>query len=828
MDTRLPARSPFKDGQSRGNVGAPTIERTAFEHVMMVVELDDALRITRFEGLVKLATGRDCVGLHLREVLTTGADEFVRDIEQVMRSGRGAPVHFVGERVVLHGICEPVFEGGRVRGTRSILVDASPSELGSSIDRLRFEQLLAGLAELLLRSTSDDLADTLSTVLEKVATSQGFDCAMLRAEDGGRVDTHVWSADPELGARVAPLLDLLKADAALDEGKPRCIDSADPFPDGTPKRALLDAAGIRGFCAFPLRDQPHGAIVFLSKVERRTTHPLRHRVGLVTELISSSLHRRRVDRQAAAAVEARVAFERMISSLAASFVNCPAQGIDDAISKALVDVASTLALVRGAVVRSTAGGRVQVTHATPGEWLVATQPLAAVLSNPKVTVDLLRADTSVVVKREHLTSLARKDWDATGVRTVTVVPLLVAGEVYGALLLATKSDAIGDALGGHARLIADVIAQALARKRAESERADAFAQLAARKASAERERDYLREQMRSKAFIAESAIVRKVLESTKVVAPTSATVLIRGETGVGKEVLARTIHEWSDRAEGPLVRVNCASIPRELFESEFFGHVRGAFTGAHRDRVGRFELADGGTLFLDEIGEVPLELQAKLLRVLQEGELERVGDDRTRKVDVRVVAATNRDLEREVEAGRFRSDLYYRLAVFPIVLPPLRERREDIVPLARHLLTEHSRRVGRGHLELTGDDQARLMEYPWPGNVRELANVIERAVILCTNDRLALDLALPAAPVRLRASSRPEAPPRPTESNVKTSEELRAFERENLVRALDAAHGQVAGRGGAAERLGVSPSTLRDRMRSLGVSFGRQRRSEAI
>src|SRR5215468_6225697 len=185
------------------------------------------------------------------------------------------------------------------------------------------------------------------------------------------------------------------------------------------------------------------------------------------------------------------------------------------------------------------------------------------------------------------------------------------------------------------------------------------------------------------------------------VAPTNANVLILGESRTGKELVARAIHDRSPRKAAALVRVNCASVPRELFESEFFGHVRGAFTGAHRDRVGRFELAHGGTLFLDEIGEIPVELQPKLLRVLQEGELERVGDDRTRKVDVRLIAATNRVLEREVEAGRFRSDLYYRLAVFPIIVPPLRLRREDIVPLAHLFLSDHSRRAGHPELALT-------------------------------------------------------------------------------------------------------------------------------
>ena len=215
--------------------------------------------------------------------------------------------------------------------------------------------------------------------------------------------------------------------------------------------------------------------------------------------------------------------------------------------------------------------------------------------------------------------------------------------------------------------------------------------------------------------------------------------MITGESGTGKELIARAIHEASSRRDRPLIRVNCAAIPRELFESEFFGHVRGAFTGAMRDRIGRFELADGGTLFLDEVGEIPLELQGKLLRVLQEGKFERVGEERTRAVDVRLIAATNRDLKQEVQRGRFREDLYFRLNVFPVESVPLRERREDIPLLAQHFLTRESKAL-KSELRLSEGDARRLSRYDWPGNVRELQNVIERAAILAQNGRLRIDL----------------------------------------------------------------------------------------
>jgi transcriptional regulator with GAF, ATPase, and Fis domain len=290
---------------------------------------------------------------------------------------------------------------------------------------------------------------------------------------------------------------------------------------------------------------------------------------------------------------------------------------------------------------------------------------------------------------------------------------------------------------------------------------------------------------------------------------------------VGKELFARAIHERSPRHSGPLVKVNCASVPKELFESEFFGHVRGAFTGAFKDRAGRFELADGGTLFLDEVGDIPLDLQAKLLRVLQESEFERVGDDRTRKVDVRIVAATNRNLEADVLAGHFRQDLYYRLSVFPLEVPALRARKGDIVPLAEHFLRVSSLKLGRAELTLDDAHRRLLVEYDWPGNVRELQHVIERAVILSPTPPLLLERALnvSATPAPLPAPTAAPPPRRPVAGGqpILTESDLRALERDSIVAALERAAGRIAGPGGAAEILGVRPSTLRDRMKALGI-----------
>ena len=290
--------------------------------------------------------------------------------------------------------------------------------------------------------------------------------------------------------------------------------------------------------------------------------------------------------------------------------------------------------------------------------------------------------------------------------------------------------------------------------------------------------------------------------------------LITGKSGTGKELIARAIHEASRRSARPLIRVNCAAIPRELFESEFFGHTKGAFTGAIRDRIGRFELADGATLFLDEVGEIPLELQGKLLRVLQEKQFERVGEERTRTVDVRIVAATNRSLKADVQAGRFREDLYYRLDVFPIQSVALRERPDDIPLLAQHALDGVVAKLNRPKIRLTASDIERLQLYDWPGNVRELENVIERAAILASNGRLRINL--PASDGKPRSAKfRPDPADAPA---IMNETERRRRDRENIETALKMAGGRIFGADGAAALLGIPPTTLVSRMKSLDVS----------
>jgi transcriptional regulator with GAF, ATPase, and Fis domain len=344
----------------------------------------------------------------------------------------------------------------------------------------------------------------------------------------------------------------------------------------------------------------------------------------------------------------------------------------------------------------------------------------------------------------------------------------------------------------------------------------------------ELENAYLQEQIRidgnHHGIIGRSAAIQQTLRQVDLVAPTDATVLITGESGTGKELVARAIHDDSKRSNRPLIRVNCAAIPADLFESEFFGHAKGAFPGALRDRIGRFELADGGTLFLDEVGEIPLALQGKLLRVLQEGQFERVGEARTRNVDVRVIAATNRDLKAQVRRGGFREDLYFRLNVFPVELVPLRERADDIPLLAVHLLREAAKKLKTGELRLTEGDARRLSQYAWPGNVRELQNVIERAAILARNGRVRIDLPdlTAAAQLGRRAQAAGSKPP------VLTDDDRRERDRINIVAALDACGGKIFGRGGAAELLDVKPTTLASRIKTLGIKFERGQQEQRV
>jgi formate hydrogenlyase transcriptional activator len=387
-----------------------------------------------------------------------------------------------------------------------------------------------------------------------------------------------------------------------------------------------------------------------------------------------------------------------------------------------------------------------------------------------------------------------------GLLSAVSVPLTVKGRILGTLNVGSREPGrYGEAEASLLSAIAEQVALAI-------ENLLAYEQIAALKARLEEENLYLQEEVLKEAafgdVVGESPAIRGALASVSKVAGTDSTVLVTGETGTGKELIVRAIHALSRRKDKLLVKVNCAALPAGVIESELFGHEKGAFTGALTRKVGRFELANGGTLFLDEVGDLPLELQAKLLRVLQDGEFERVGGTHTLKVDVRLVAATNRDLERAVGEERFRADLFYRLNVFPIVIPPLRKRLEDVPRLARHFAMLYASKMGKPVGPLRPEDLERLAGYSWPGNVRELQNVIERAVILSPTGRFVLGDVVPARAVG----------PRPSAERG-----LEEIERKHIVSVLEETGWRVSGDRGAAKILGLKRTTLEARMKKLGI-----------
>jgi formate hydrogenlyase transcriptional activator len=392
-----------------------------------------------------------------------------------------------------------------------------------------------------------------------------------------------------------------------------------------------------------------------------------------------------------------------------------------------------------------------------------------------------------------------------GVESHCWLPLTTGRRRLGALVFTSKRAAAYDGSDlPFLQLVANQVAVAV-------ENALAFQEIEALKETLAKEKAYLEEEVRTEHqfgdIVGENAALRGILKQVETVAPTGSTVLIRGETGTGKELIARAVHDLSPRKDRTLVKVNCAAIPTGLLESELFGHEKGAFTGAICQRIGRFELAHQGTLFLDEVGDIPLELQPKLLRVLQEHEFERLGGTKTIRVNVRLVAATHRDLAQMIAESRFRNDLFYRLNVFPIVLPPLRERRDDIPRLVRHFTQSFARRMGRRIETIPSAVMDALVCYPWPGNVRELQNVIERAVILSKGPTLQVpvaDLPTPAEPI--------------AGSDGGASDTLSDAERQHILRMLRETNWVLGGPKGAATRLGMKRSTLHWKMKKLGIS----------
>jgi transcriptional regulator with GAF, ATPase, and Fis domain len=524
------------------------------------------------------------------------------------------------------------------------------------------------------------------------------------------------------------------------------------------------------------------------------------------------------------ATVAETSFEDLVTDLTASFVGVEPEALDDRILDALRRVVLFLGVDRSTLGRYEATpGQLTATHswALPGIQPVPS-PLAE--SHFPYLSPRVRAGTPVTFDRiGQLPQEAAADaqaLSALGIRSMATFPLIAAGETLGWLSFGAirQEHAWSADQVRRLRLLAGVFASALLRRRKDLELRQALAENLALRERVEAENAVWRDEVlhcrELDELVGESLALRRVLRQVEQVAPTDSTVLILGETGTGKDLIATAIHKRSRRAERPLIRVNCAALPASLIESELFGHEKGAFTGAIARKVGRFEVASGGTLVLDEIGELPLELQAKLLRVLQGGEFERLGSTVSRKSDARVIASTNRDLAAMAQAGTFRADLYYRLGVFPITLPPLRERREDIPLLATYFVEKLRFKLGRQVTRIPDQALADLRAYDWPGNVRELENIIERSLILSPGTTLMVD-GLPRAAGAPGAVVVPEPGECPAEAAWRTLEEV---ERGHILAVCEGCSWRINGKGNAADRLGINPNTLRSRMHKLGIA----------
>ena len=523
--------------------------------------------------------------------------------------------------------------------------------------------------------------------------------------------------------------------------------------------------------------------------------------------------------------------ESLLASIATSLLGQPVESFDASIDDILYRLAQFLDVERSTFgVVDPIDGILRTTHAVAVPSVAPFpigMPIAEVL--PWLLKQLSEKRVPVIFSSlSDLPPEASVDvqtFRAFGAKSFALFPIVAGGQLLGAVSFGTSlrerqwSPSIVDRL----RLIGEIFAGALLRREHERRLRDTLAEVEALRERLQSENDYLRAAtLGAEGFedvIGESPALQNVLFQVEQVAPADSTVLLLGETGTGKELIAKAIHARSRRCDRPLVTVNCAALPPTLIESELFGHEKGAFTGAVARKLGRFELAHGGTLFLDEIGELPFELQAKLLRVLQEGEFERVGSTVTHKADVRLIAASNRNLADAARVGTFRSDLYYRLRVFPIELPPLRARKEDIPLLVWHFLERLARTIGKQIERVPAATMDRLIAYDWPGNIRELRNVLERALVLSPGPVLRLEEF---------GDSLHAAGPAPTAGDGARA--LKDVEREHILRTLEACDWRVKGQGNAAAQLKLHPNTLQSRMKKLGIrrpAPGRRRAGSA-
>lgn len=506
----------------------------------------------------------------------------------------------------------------------------------------------------------------------------------------------------------------------------------------------------------------------------------------------------------------RLTFEALLSSLSAAFINVPVSEVDTKIEQALQQMVEFLGYDRISIWRvSLDPWCLTLTHSYAVSGIA---PLPKIIDEEMMPIWAEMVRKGDLYKISDVDELPESQWreklycrEHGGIKSILFIPMGVSGSIVGNMAFTSFSlkKEWPDDLINRLRVLWEVFANALERKRADEKINDALTEIERLKNRLEVENIYLRDQInihhKFEDILGQSTAITKVLRKVEQVAGTDSTVLILGETGTGKELIASAIHNMSGRKSRSMIKLNCAALPATLIEAELFGREKGAYTGALTTQAGRFEAADGSTIFLDEIGELPLELQAKLLRILQDGKIERLGSSRQISVDVRIITATNRDLALAVKEGRFREDLYYRLNVFPIFVPPLRERREDIPLLTWSIVAEFGKVFGKQIESIPKKNMDALERYDWPGNVRELRNLIERSMILNNSSRLVVEL-----------PSHPETKTTPMSS-------LEEIERSHIIAVLEHTSCRIRGENGAANILKIKPTTLEAKMKKLGI-----------
>ncbi len=680
---------------------------------------------------------------------------------------------------------------------------------------LEFEALVSDLSARFVKAPPGEVDRAIADALDKVRAFLAVDrCGLLRVDPETGV-FHLLDESRAGGMPPNPLqIDYVGlfpwgADRLIRRTEVIRLHTRDYPPEAAVDRASAEAMGVKSFLSVPIVSGGAVRYVMVSAVgreERVWPDGYIPRLRLVGEIFMNALERKRADES----LRETLAFERLISELSARFVDIPIGEVDREVERGLKQVRTFFDVGRCGLFESLPEiGAFRLTHSSLADGLpVLPREIDYFRIFPWRAEGLFGGEKGLLQQTRDYPPEAvvdRASAEAMGIKTSLVIPLSYHGEVGHMIAIHSVREEQNwpEEYVPRFRLVGEILVNALERKRADESLRLTLEEAQQLRDRLQLENVCLREQLRPEDgpvnIVGESDVVRAMLAQARRVAPTDSTVLITGETGTGKELLAQAIHDMSGRGGRAMVTVNCAALPPALIESELFGREKGAFTGATTRQIGRIEVADGSTLFLDEIGDFPVDLQMKLLRVLEDGRFERLGSHRTLTADVRVIAATHRDLGAMVRGGRFREDLFHRLDVYPIHVPPLRARVSDIPRLVWKFVQEFNRKMGKSVDTIANGTMARLSHYPWPGNIRELRNCIERAMIGCDGPLLAIDL--------------PSGDPGISSAAV-TMEDA---ERKHIREALERAHWRIRGMRGAAETLGLPPTTLHSRMKKLGI-----------